>query len=160
MGACIISRNEVTARTWQQFGRTWSVGVLLLPFPTHTEEGVDMAEEDKGGWEDRLLMVGHNEVVTLVLPHQIRNGLHLQIHIAGKQRVQKWRWAWTCCVIDLETQLDLAVKCCALTWRRRWGGWPLVYTVQRGRLLVGEESATLLLHTGALHIAHCYWHTL
>lgn len=46
-----------------------------------------MAEQDEGRREDRLLMVGHNEVVTLVLPHQIRNGLHLQIHIAGKQRV-------------------------------------------------------------------------
>lgn len=43
-----------------------------------------MAEEDEGWWEDRLLMVGHNEVVALVLPHQVRNGLHLQIHIAGK----------------------------------------------------------------------------
>lgn len=36
-----------------------------------------MAEEDEGGREDRLLMVGHNEVVALVLPHQIRNGLDL-----------------------------------------------------------------------------------
>ncbi len=43
-----------------------------------------MAEEDEGGREDRLLIVGHDEVVALVLPHQIRNGLHLQIHIAGK----------------------------------------------------------------------------
>lgn len=43
-----------------------------------------MAEEDEGGWEDRLLMVGHNKVVALVLPHQVGNGLHLQVHIAGK----------------------------------------------------------------------------
>lgn len=63
---------------------TWSVGIFFLPLPTHAEEGVNMAEEDEGWGEDRLLMVGHNEVVALVLPHQIRNGLHLQIHIAGK----------------------------------------------------------------------------
>ena len=44
-----------------------------------------MAEEDEGRWEDRLLVVGHNEVVALVLPNQIRNGLDLYIHIAGKQ---------------------------------------------------------------------------
>lgn len=44
-----------------------------------------MAQEDEGRWEDRLLMVGHNEMVALVLPHQIGNRLHLQIHIAGKQ---------------------------------------------------------------------------
>lgn len=43
-----------------------------------------MAQEDEGRWQDRLLMVGHYEVVALVLPHQIRNGLHLYIHIAGK----------------------------------------------------------------------------
>lgn len=30
-------------------------------------------------------MVGHNEVVTLVLPHQIRNGLYLHIDIAGSR---------------------------------------------------------------------------
>lgn len=44
-----------------------------------------MAEQDDRRWEDRFLMVNHNEVVALVLPHQIGNGLHLQIHIAGKQ---------------------------------------------------------------------------
>lgn len=43
-----------------------------------------MAEEDEGGREDRLLMVGHDEVVAVVFPDQVRNGLHLQIHIAGK----------------------------------------------------------------------------
>lgn len=47
-----------------------------------------MAEEDEGGWEDRLLMVGHNKVVALVFPHQIRNRLHLHVHIAGKQRTE------------------------------------------------------------------------
>jgi len=60
--------------------------VLLLPLPARTEEGVDVAEEDERGREHRLLVVGHDEVVALVLPHQIRNGLHLEIHIAGKQR--------------------------------------------------------------------------
>ena len=44
-----------------------------------------MAEQDDGRRQDRLLVVNHNKVVTLVLPHQIGNGLHLQIHIAGKQ---------------------------------------------------------------------------
>lgn len=44
-----------------------------------------MAEQDDRRWEDRFLMVNHNKVVALVLPHQIRNGLHLQIHIAEKQ---------------------------------------------------------------------------
>lgn len=44
-----------------------------------------MAEQDDRWWEDRFLMVNHNEVVALVLPHQIGNGLHLQIHIAEKQ---------------------------------------------------------------------------
>lgn len=44
-----------------------------------------MAEQDDRRWEDRFLMVNHNEVVALVLPHQIGNGLHLQIHIAEKQ---------------------------------------------------------------------------
>lgn len=43
-----------------------------------------MAQEDEGRWEDRLLMVGHNEVVALVLPHQIRNGLDLYIDITGR----------------------------------------------------------------------------
>ena len=75
------------AKCLQLCARTCSVGILLLPLPTHREEGVDMAEQVEGRREDRLLMVGHNEVVTLVLPNQIRNGLHLQIHIAGKQRV-------------------------------------------------------------------------
>lgn len=65
--------------------RTWPIGVLLFPLPAHTEEGVNVAEQDDGRWEDRLLMVNHNEVVALVLPHQIRNGLDLNIHIAGKQ---------------------------------------------------------------------------
>lgn len=59
--------------------------MLLLSLSAHTEERVDMAQEDEGGWEDWLLMVGHNEMVALVLPHQIRNGLHLQIHITVKQ---------------------------------------------------------------------------
>lgn len=45
-----------------------------------------MAEKDEGRWENRLLMVGHNEVVALVLPHQIRNGLDLQINITGNRR--------------------------------------------------------------------------
>lgn len=44
-----------------------------------------MAEQDDGRREDRLLVVNHDEVVALVLPHQVRNGLHLQIHIAGRQ---------------------------------------------------------------------------
>lgn len=44
-----------------------------------------MAEQDDRRWEDRFLMVNHNEVVALVLPDQIGNGLHLQIHIAEKQ---------------------------------------------------------------------------
>lgn len=81
-----------------------------------------MAEEDEGGWEDRLLMVGHNEVVALVLPHQIRNGLHLQIHIAGKQSTEMtlrmmmlWRTRLMSTHIILKTQLDLAPRCCALT---------------------------------------------
>lgn len=78
-----------------------------------------MAEEDEGGWEDRLLMVGHNKVVALVLPHQIRNGLHLQIHIAGKQSTEmtlRMMMLWPVSAhIILQAQLDLAVKCCALT---------------------------------------------
>lgn len=41
-----------------------------------------MAEQDDGRREDRLLVVNHDEVVALVLPHQVGNGLHLQIHIA------------------------------------------------------------------------------
>lgn len=45
--------------------------MLLLSLSAHTEERVDMAEEDEGGREDRLLMVGHNEMVALVFPHQI-----------------------------------------------------------------------------------------
>lgn len=45
-----------------------------------------MAKEDEGGWENRLLMVGHNEVVALVLPHQIRNGLDLQVNITGDKK--------------------------------------------------------------------------
>lgn len=64
---------------------TWSVGALLFPLPAHAEERVDMAQEDEGGREDRLLMVGHNEMVTLKLPHQIGDGLHLHIYIAGEQ---------------------------------------------------------------------------
>lgn len=47
-----------------------------------------MAEQDDGRWEDRFLVVNHNEVVALVLPHQIRNGLHLQIHVAAKGSTQ------------------------------------------------------------------------
>lgn len=60
------------------------MGVFLLPLSTHTEEGVDMAQEDGGGWKDRLFMVDHDEVVALVLPHQVRNRLHLYIHVARK----------------------------------------------------------------------------
>jgi len=48
-----------------------------------------MAQEDEGRWEDWLLVVGHNEVVALVLPHQVRNGLHLQIYITVKQSIQQ-----------------------------------------------------------------------
>lgn len=44
-----------------------------------------MAEQDDGRRENRFLVVNQNEVVALVLPHQIRNGLHLQIDVAGKQ---------------------------------------------------------------------------
>lgn len=66
----------------QDCSGTWSIGALFLPLSTHAEEGVDMAQEDEGRWEDRLLMVSHNEVVALVLPHQIRDGLHLYVHIA------------------------------------------------------------------------------
>lgn len=56
-----------------------------------------MAEKDEGRREDRLLVVGHDEMVALVLPHQIRNGLHLQINVAGEEstgrtvRVAAWR---------------------------------------------------------------------
>lgn len=45
-----------------------------------------MAEQDGGRWEHRFLVVNHNEVVALVLPHQIGNGLHLQIHIAKNSK--------------------------------------------------------------------------
>lgn len=45
-----------------------------------------MAQEDEGGREDRLLVVGHNEVIALVLPNQIGNGLYLNIYIAAKQK--------------------------------------------------------------------------
>lgn len=48
-----------------------------------------MAQQSEGGRKDRLLMVGNNKVVALVLPHQIRNGLHLYIHIAGKHKYIK-----------------------------------------------------------------------
>lgn len=30
-------------------------------------------------------MVGHDEVVALILPHQIGDGLHLEIHVAVKK---------------------------------------------------------------------------
>lgn len=46
-----------------------------------------MAQEDEGGREDRLLVVGHDEMVALVLPHQVGDGLDLQIDVAGEQRV-------------------------------------------------------------------------
>lgn len=115
---------HLNVRKWQQCGCTWSVGILLLPLSTHAEEGVDMAEEDEWGWEDRLLMVGHNEVVTLVLPHQIRNGLHLQIHIAGKQRAQKWRWGqcWWCC----------GEWVTAVFWERGWIRWSTWHLLEEG----------------------------
>lgn len=44
-----------------------------------------MAQEDERGWEDRLLVIGHNEMVTLELPHHVGNRLDLHIYIAGKQ---------------------------------------------------------------------------
>lgn len=47
-----------------------------------------MAEKDEGRREDRLLVVCHDEMVALVLPHQIRNGLHLQINVAGEETAQ------------------------------------------------------------------------
>lgn len=59
--------------------------MLFLPLSTHAKERVDMAEEDEGGWEDRFLVVGHDEVVALVLPHQIRDRLDLDIHIAATE---------------------------------------------------------------------------
>lgn len=49
-----------------------------------------MAQQDDGRWEDRLLMVSHNDVVALVLPHQIRDGLYLHIHIAGKRKIKMY----------------------------------------------------------------------
>lgn len=48
-----------------------------------------MAQEDEGGREDRLLVVGHDKVIALVLPHQIGNGLHLDIYITVKQKCIK-----------------------------------------------------------------------
>lgn len=72
-------------RDKQYCEHTWSIGIFLLPLSTHTEEGVDMTQEDEGGWKDRLLVVGHGEVVALVFPYQIRNGLYLYIHIARKK---------------------------------------------------------------------------
>lgn len=61
----------MTVRKLALVYRTWPVSVLLLPLATHTEEGVDVAEEDEGRREDRLLVVGHDEMVALVLPHQV-----------------------------------------------------------------------------------------
>lgn len=50
-----------------------------------------MAEKDEGRREDRLFVVCHDEMVALVLPHQIRNGLHLQINVAGEETAQAGR---------------------------------------------------------------------
>lgn len=71
--------------------RTWAVSVLLLPLAAHTEEGVDVAQQDEGRRQDRLLVVGHDEMVALVLPHQVGDGLDLQIDVAGGQRAQRAR---------------------------------------------------------------------
>lgn len=63
-------------------------------------------------------MVSHNEVVAVVLPHQIRDGLYLHIHIAGKQknkkRVMSTLEQHSRC-ISLKQGLIQDCKCLALT---------------------------------------------
>ena len=48
-----------------------------------------MAEQDEGRRQDGLLMVGHDEVVALVLPHQVGDGLHLQVDVAAGRRTHR-----------------------------------------------------------------------
>lgn len=44
-----------------------------------------MTEEDEGRGQDWPLMVHHDEVIALVLPHQVGHGFDLQVHIAVRR---------------------------------------------------------------------------
>lgn len=45
-----------------------------------------MAEQNQRRRQDGLVVIRHDEVVALVFPHQVRYGLHLQVHVTAEER--------------------------------------------------------------------------
>lgn len=45
-----------------------------------------MGEDDKGGGQDRTVVEGHDELITLELPHLVGDGLHLKERVAVEKK--------------------------------------------------------------------------
>lgn len=67
---------------------TWSVGAaVLLPLPADgRQDRRHVAEQNQRWRQDGLVVIRHDEVVALVFPHQVRYGLHLQVHVTAEER--------------------------------------------------------------------------
>lgn len=50
------------------------------------EDNVDVGEDDKGGGQDRTVVEGHDELITLELPHLVGDGLHLKERVAVEKK--------------------------------------------------------------------------
>ncbi len=67
---------------------TWSVGAaVLLPLPADgRQHRPHVAEQNQRRRKDGLVVVRHDEVVTLVFPHQVGYGLHLHVDVTVESR--------------------------------------------------------------------------
>lgn len=62
------------------------------------QDDVDMREDDERWGQDGAVMEGHDQLVSLELPHLVRDGLHLEEGVAVKEeegaligKTQRWK---------------------------------------------------------------------
>lgn len=72
--------------------------VTLRPLPPsaaeHLKDDVDVWEDDEGGRQDGAVVESHDQLVTLELPHLVRDGLHLK---EGVTEQRKRKRLASCC---------------------------------------------------------------
>lgn len=53
------------------------------------KDNVDVGEDDEGGRQDGTVVEGHDELITLELPHLVGDGLHLKERVAVEEKRRK-----------------------------------------------------------------------
>lgn len=52
------------------------------------QDDVNVREDNQGRWKDGTIMKGHDELISLELPHLVGNGLHLKECVAVDEKVK------------------------------------------------------------------------